>query len=123
MHLKVSCRRLFLGSEILKRGDLDLNFDPLPYQIVAKRIFIEEVRPNKAYLLLLLGIERGIHFLDYDVVAAYEISEIFEMNRQEKVISTTADIKYLMDYDSSYHRYKYLIQNDDFLEVRSFYNL
>lgn len=98
---------------------MDLNYDPLPYQIIAKRIFIEEIRPNKAYFLLLLGIKRGISSLDFDAIAAFEISEIFELNKRDKIISTTSDIKKLIEFDTSFQRFSYLMENDNFLEVRS----
>ncbi|CAI2387425.1 unnamed protein product [Moneuplotes crassus] len=104
------------GTIVLKRGDLDLNYDPLPYQIIAKRIFLEEISPNKAFNLLLLGIQREINFLDYDAVSAFEISEIFKLNKLKKVISTTKEIKRLVNFKNSFQRFWYLIKHEHFLE-------
>lgn len=66
------------------------------------------------------GLKRGIPDLDSDVLAAYEISEIFEFQKKDKIISKNTDIKQIISFSSSFERYAYLIENTDFLPVSIF---
>jgi hypothetical protein len=95
-----------------------LDYDPVPFQIIAKRFFIEEIRPNKAYFQLMAGLKKGISDLDSDVLAAYEISELFKLQKKDKIISKNTDIKQIISFSSSFDRFTHLIENSDFLPVR-----
>jgi len=99
------------------------HYDPIPYRIVAKRIFVEEIKPSRAYFLLLEGVKKGIKDLDFDTIIAYETSQLFEIRRNDKSLTTNKDLKELMSYDTSYERFSQLINQDEFLEVRLMYNL
>lgn len=93
------------------------NFDPLPYKIVAKRIFLEQIKPSKAYFLFMSGLKKGIKDLDFEAIAAYEISTLFSIRRNEKTLTSDYDLKEIMRFDTSYERFRFLMDNDDFLIV------
>ena len=94
-------------------------YDQIPYQIAAKRIFLEQIKPSKAYFLLMTGLKRGIKELDFDTIASFEISKLFSIRRSQNTLTTGYDLKEVMRFDTSYERFRFLMEEDNFIEVIS----
>jgi hypothetical protein len=81
------------------------HFDPDPYRVIAQRIFSEEIKPGKAYYLLLNGLKKGIRELDIDTIIAYETSQLFTIKRNDNSLITHTDLKEMMSVETSYDRF------------------
>ena len=66
------------------------------------------------------GLKRGIKELDFDAIASYEVSKLFSIRRNQNTLTTDYDLKDIMKFDTSYERFRSLMEEDDFIEVLIF---